>query len=102
MLAFFSVTPIDKGGENLSEYISHSLSIIKESGLDYQITAMGTIVEGEASEVFNLIQACHTKMTNLSGRVSTSIKIDDRAGATGRLRGKVNSVEKVLGEELNK
>ncbi len=83
-------------------YISHSLSIIKESGLDYQITAMGTIVEGEASEVFNLIQACHTKMTNLSGRVSTSIKIDDRAGATGRLRGKVNSVEKVLGEELNK
>ncbi len=96
MLAFFSVTPIDKNGENLSEYVAHSLTLIKESGLDYQLTAMGTIVEGDADDVFALIQACHKKMTTLSGRVSTSIKIDDRSGATGRIKGKVRSVEEKL------
>ena len=96
MLAEFSITPIDKEGKSLSEYIAKTINIIKKSGLQYELHAMGTIVEGDAEEVFDLIKKCHLNMTRFSDRVSTSIKIDDRKGATGRLKGKVASVENKL------
>ncbi len=96
MLVEFSITPIDKEGKNLSEFIAKTINIIKESGLQYELHAMGTLVEGDAGEVFELIKKCHLNMTRFSGRVSTSIKIDDRKGATGRLKGKVASVENRL------
>lgn len=93
MLAEFSITPIDKQGKGLSEYIAKTIRLIKESGLQYEFHSMGTIVEGEANEVFELIKKCHVNMTLFSDRVSTSIKIDDRKGASGRLKGKIASVE---------
>lgn len=96
MLVEFSITPIDKEGKNLSEYIAKTINIIKQSGLQYELHAMGTIVEGDAEEVFELIKKCHLNMTRFSDRVSTSIKIDDRKGATGRLKGKIASVENKL------
>ena len=96
MLVEFSITPIDKMGESLSEYIAKTINIIKKSGLQYELHAMGTIVEGDAEEVFDLIKKCHLNMTRFSDRVSTSIKIDDRKGAIRRLKGKVASVENKL------
>ena len=96
MLAEFSITPIDKAGKGLSEYIAKTINIIKESGLQYELHAMGTLVEGDAEQVFELIKKCHLNMARFSDRVSTSIKIDDRKGATGRLKGKVASVKNRL------
>jgi len=96
MLAEFSITPIDKAGKGLSEYIAKTINIIKEGGLQYELHAMGTLVEGDAEQVFELIKKCHLNMARFSDRVSTSIKIDDRKGATGRLKGKVASVENKL------
>ena len=101
MLAEFSITPIDKEGKSLSEYIAKTISIVKESGLQYELHAMGTIVEGNADEIFELIKKCHINMTNFSDRISTSIKIDDRKGTRGRLKGKVLSVEKKLKQNHN-
>ena len=96
MLVEFSIIPIDKEGKSLSEYIAKTINIIKKSGLQYELHAMGTIVEGDAEEVFDLIKKCHLNMTRFSDRVYTSINIDDRKGATGRLEGKVVSVENKL------
>jgi uncharacterized protein (TIGR00106 family) len=101
MLAFFSVAPGGKG-EHLSEYVAKSLALIEASGLDYMFGPMGTTVEGEPEEVFELIKQCHMQMREGAGRVGTSIKIDDHVGRTGRLKGKVDSVEKKLGHELKK
>jgi len=101
MLAFFSVSPGDKG-EHLSKYVAKSLELIEKSGLDYVIGPMGTTVEGEPEEVFDLIKRCHIQMREFSVRVGTSIKIDDHVGRTGRLTGKVKSVEKAIGHELKK
>ncbi|OGL42615.1 MAG: hypothetical protein A2161_04065 [Candidatus Schekmanbacteria bacterium RBG_13_48_7] len=101
MLAEFSISPLDKG-ESLSAYVSKSLEIVVNSGLPYRLTAMGTIVEGEPEEVFDLIIKCHMNMRSLSNRVSTLIKIDDRKGKTNRLEGKIQSVEQKLGINLKK
>jgi len=63
---------------------------------------MGTIVEGDWQEVMELIEKCHQKALTFSNRVYTTIAIDDFTGRTCRLKGKVDSVEKVLGKEVRK
>ena len=101
MLAEFSISPLDKG-ISLSKYVARSLELVERSGLPYKITPMGTIVEGDVDEVFDLIKRCHKRMREDCERVSTLVRIDDRAGATGRIEGKVKAVEEHLGRELMK
>ncbi len=101
MIVEFSVVPIGEG-EELAEYIAKVVEIIDTGGLSYQLTAMGTIVEGTWDDVFALIKACHQEMRQYADRVYTHIAIDDRARAEGRIRGKVEDVEEVLGRDLKK
>ncbi|HDP99851.1 MAG TPA: MTH1187 family thiamine-binding protein [bacterium] len=101
MLAEFSIAPFDKG-ESLSTYVAQIIDLIDNSGLDYRLGAMGTTVEGDCDEVFELIKACHQKMRSLSKRVITHIAIDDREGAVNRLEGKPGSIEEKLGKKLRK
>ncbi len=97
MLAEFSVAPAGlKSG--MSEYVAGILKLIRESGLDHELHAMGTIVEGEPEAVFKLIKTCHMKMREQVDRVVTTIRIDDRVGAKNRIKGKVTSVERRLGQ----
>ena len=100
MLVFMSLYPLDKGS-SLSKYVARSLDIIDSSGLDYQLTSMGTLIEGEPDQVWDLIRKCHQAMREVSGRVAAYIKIDDHVGKTGRLKGKAKSVEEKLGRKLN-
>ena len=46
----FSVSPLG-AGESVSAYVARSLEIVEQSGLDYQLHAMGTLVEGELDQV---------------------------------------------------
>lgn len=101
LLVEFSITPLDKG-ESVSQYVAHSLDIVDRSGLDYQLTAMGTLIEGEWDQVFSVIKACHQRMQEDCHRISTLIKIDYREKGKGRLSSKVESVEEKLGRPLRK
>ena len=101
MLAEFSVFRIGKG-EGLSQYVSQIIKMIDESGLEYRLNPMGTVVEGEWDQILDLIKRCHQKMRQFSTRVITNISIDDREGAVGRITGKIESVEKTLGQEVKK
>ena len=101
MIAEFSVVPVGKG-EELAELVAGVMDIIDRSGLPYQLTAMGTLVEGEWDDVLALIKECHFKMRRQGARVLTRISIDDRENAVNRLTGKVRDVEKALGRELRK
>jgi uncharacterized protein (TIGR00106 family) len=101
MVASFTVVPMGVG-ESVSHLVAESLKIVDASGLDYQLGPMQTVVEGEAEQVMATIMACHRRMRELSPRVLTTISIDDRQGATNRLRGKVADVEKQLGKTLRR
>ena len=101
MLVEFSIIPLDKG-DSLSPYIAKIIDIVDNSGLEYSLNSMGTIVEGEMDEVFELIKRCHLKMREESKRVITTIKIDDREGTKGAIKEKVNSIERLLGREVKK
>ncbi len=101
ILLEFSMSPLDKG-ESVGEYVSRSLKIIDESGVDYRLNPMGTVLEGEWDEVMVVVKQCYDKMSSDCKRITCSIKIDHREGAKGRLESKMASVEARLGKEVKK
>lgn len=99
VLLEFSMTPLDKG-DSVSAYVARSLDIVDRSGLPYQLTPMGTIVEGEWDDVIAVVTKCFETMRADCDRISTQIRIDYRTGPGGRLKSKVESVEKKVGRRL--
>jgi uncharacterized protein (TIGR00106 family) len=100
MLASFSIVPVGVG-EELKELIAELVPIIEQSGLPFALGAMQTTVEGEPEKVLEVVMACHRHMRTRAPRVLTHVTIDDREGATGRLRGKVSDVEACLGRSVS-
>ncbi|GAB6166466.1 MTH1187 family thiamine-binding protein [Thermostilla marina] len=101
VLLEFSMYPLDKG-ESLSPYVARSLDIIDQSGLEYQCHAMGTTLEGEFDQVMEVVRRCFERMSQDCNRIECIIKIDYRAGKSGRLQAKVASVEEKLGRPVKK
>jgi uncharacterized protein (TIGR00106 family) len=101
VLMDFSITPVGQG-ESVSQYVARCVEIVEHSGLEYRLHAMGTTVEGELEQVLALLERCIEAVAADCHRVSISAKLDYRQGATGRLTGKVASVEKKLGRKLKK
>lgn len=99
VLLEFSMTPLGKG-ESVSPYVARSLEIISQSGLDYRLHAMGTVLEGEWDEVLAVVTRCYEAMSVDCNRVTCSIKIDARRGASGRLVSKVRSIEEKVSSDL--
>lgn len=101
MIAQFSIVPLGVG-VSVSQYIARVINIVDESGLPYKLHAMGTIVEGDWDQVMALIKKCRDILMDEVERLLIDIKIDDRKGVTGRIEGKVKSVEEKLGRTLKK
>lgn len=95
MIAEFSVVPIG-AGESVSKYVAECLKIVRASGLKYEFTALDTILEGDYDEVMDVIGKCHKKVRSMTDRVMTTIRIDDREGATNEIERKVKSVEEKI------
>ena len=102
MIAEISVIPIGEGID-LASYVARVVKIIDESGLDYKLNAMGTVVEGDSDRIFDLIKKCHNKMLETAQRVYTTVKIDERKDKNIKMiEHKVQTVEKELGRSLKK
>jgi len=100
VLLEFAMSPFDKG-PSLSQYVARSLDIIDRSGVPYQLTPMGTILEGEWDEVMDVVRQCYERMSEDCDRISVTIKVDARKGRSGRLKAKIASVEGKVGRKLN-
>jgi len=89
----FTIVPLGTGDTSLSEYVADCHKILVASKLNYQLTAMGTIVEGELEDIMKVIMQMHeVPFENKAKRVSTSIKIDDRRDKTATMEKKVDAV----------
>ena len=99
VLLEFSMSPMDKG-ESVSDYVSRSLEIVSDSGVDYRLNPMGTVLEGEWEEVMSVVKKCYETMRSDCKRITCSVKIDYREGINGRLESKMASVENKLGKKL--
>ncbi|MER7701291.1 MTH1187 family thiamine-binding protein [Kitasatospora sp. NPDC097605] len=95
MIAAFSVTPLGVG-EDVGEAVAAAVKVVRASGLPNRTDAMFTSIEGEWDEVMPVIREAIEAVKAYSNRVSTVIKIDDRAGVTDGLTSKVATVERHL------
>jgi len=101
VLLEFSMSPLEKGA-SVGEYVARSLKIIDESGLDYRLHAIGTIIEGDVDQVLGVLKQCLEAMAADCDRITCTAKLDYRRGYSGRLQTKVTSVEEKLGRNLKK
>lgn len=99
VLLEFSMAPHGQG-ESLSAHVARILDVIDRSGVAYQLTPMGTILEGEWDEVIGVVSACFKTLQADCGRIGMNLKIDYRAGTQSRLRSKIEKVEERLGRKL--
>lgn len=97
----FSVTPLG-AGESVGQYVAKAVDVVDKSGLDYQLHAMGTVVEGDLGQLLDVLKRSIEAVSADCDRVSVSAKIDVRKGHPGAMDAKVASVEKRLGREVKK
>ena len=98
MIVEISFVPIGVG-TSLSRYIAKVIKNIEKSGLKYQLTPMGTIVEGEWNEISKLIDYSHNLIFEMGiERIITNIKIDYRLDKKSSMQDKIDSVKKKMVE----
>ena len=100
LLLELSIYPLGK--ERVGTDVARAIDIIDKSGLDYRLNAMGTVIEGEWDEVMAVAKQCFDRMAKDHRRIEFTMKGDWRHGLSGRLAGKVDDVEKMLGRPVKK
>ena len=94
VLAYVNIIPLGTRSSSLSKYIAPAIKVLKKSGLNYQITSMGTIIEGNLNEILNVVRDMHEEVFKSSIlRVVTTIKIDERRDKEASIQSKVLSLK---------
>jgi uncharacterized protein (TIGR00106 family) len=98
VLLEFAMFPTDKS-ESVSLYVSRIIQMIDNSGVNYQLTPMGTIIETNTMhEALQIVEKAYQQLSPDCNRIYSSLKFDIRKGKDNRLRGKVKSIEDKIGE----
>ena len=95
----FAILPVGCETTECKDYVTAAVQMIKDSGLNYQLTGMGTQIEAEnLEELYSAIAKAQEAVFEVGvGRVYTVIKVDDRRDLENRtLDAKVDTVEKML------
>ena len=95
----FSMIPLDKGA-SFSEYVARILAIVDQSGLDYRLNPMGTVVEGQWEDLLALLTRCFHALEQDSNRISLQVKFDYRKGSESRIESKIRSVQAKIGRQV--
>ena len=93
-----SVVPIGTATPSLSQYVARALQVVQsEPDINYELTAMGTIIEGDLERLLTLVRKMHQSAFDAGAvRVLTTVKIDDRRDKALGISSKVESVKKKL------
>jgi uncharacterized protein (TIGR00106 family) len=93
-----SVVPIGTKNTSVSSYVADCVRILKKEKLSYELTSMGTNIEGDLRDLLRIALKMHQAPFKKGAlRVLTTLKIDDRRDKKGTLSGKKRSVQKKLG-----
>jgi uncharacterized protein (TIGR00106 family) len=99
VLLDLAMFPTDKG-ESVSAYVSRIIRLIDGRGIGYRLTPMGTVMEfDDIREALRVIADAYDVLGPDCDRVYATAKFDIRKGKTGRLTGKIESVEEHLGKK---
>jgi len=98
VIAEVTVIPIGTKTPSASKYVAKAIKTLRQQkGINYQLTAMGTLLEGDMNEVFDAVKIMHESVFDEEvKRVVTRITIDDRRDKKLTIDYKVQSVIKKL------
>ncbi len=93
-----SIIPLGTETPSVSEYVARAVEVLQdEKDIKYELTAMGTIIEGELERLLALIQKMHQAVFDAGAmRVVTTVKIDERRDKSSSMRSKVESLKREL------
>lgn len=93
-IAEISVIPIGTRSTSLSSYVASCLKVLEEEAdLTHEVHGMGTIIEGDLKDIFEVILKIHEVPFQAGAlRVVTTIKIDDRRDKEASAKNKVSAV----------
>ena len=99
VIAQISIIPLGTATTSLSRYIAACINTVKQAqDISYQLTAMGTIIQGSLERILELTQKMHEVPFAMGAkRVVTTINIDDRRDKSVTIDSKVKAVSQVVG-----
>lgn len=90
------VVPIDVG-ISVSAYVAACQRVLQDAGLEHQMHAYGTNIEGDWDEVFAAVKRCHEVVHEMGAvRISSSMRIGTRTDRSQTMDDKIHSVEEKL------
>lgn len=96
VLMEMAMFPID-GTSSKSAYVARIVKMIQDSGHNYSLTPMGTIVETtDMKQALELVEKSYELLEKDCQRVYATVKFDIRKGRIDALHQKVASVEEKL------
>jgi uncharacterized protein (TIGR00106 family) len=92
-----TIVPIGISGSSLSSYVADCIRVLKEEKVPYELTAMGTNIQGELRDLFRIAQKMHQVPFKAGApRVTTTLRIDDRRDKKGTISAKKAAVQRKL------
>ena len=92
-----SVVPIGTKNTSLSSYVAECVQILKKEKVRYELTSMGTNIEGDLRNLLRIAFKMHQVPFKKGAlRVVTTLKIDDRRDKKGTLSAKKKAVQRKL------
>jgi uncharacterized protein (TIGR00106 family) len=93
-----TVLPVGTPTPSVSRFVAGAVKILqREPGIKYELTAMGTIIEGEREHLLSLANRMHLSAFKAGAvRVVTTIKIDERLDKPLTIKGKIKAVQEKL------
>ena len=86
-------------GVSVSEYVTACQKVLQQSGLEHQMHAYGTNVEGEWDEVMAAVKRCHEVVHKMGApRITTSMRLGTRTDREQTMDDKIQSVKNRLEE----
>jgi uncharacterized protein (TIGR00106 family) len=101
-IADITIIPIGTETPSVSTYVAEIQRVLQrnQDKVSYQLTPMSTLIEGELSDIFDVIQQLHeVPFSKGLMRVATNIRIDDRRDKQSTMAGKLKAVEAQLSQE---
>jgi uncharacterized protein (TIGR00106 family) len=92
------VIPLGTETPSVSKYVAEAIKALKdEKDVKYELTAMGTIIEGQLPHLLSLAHKMHDSAFNAGAmRVVTIIKIDERRDQLSTMSSKIEAVNREL------
>lgn len=94
IIAELTIVPLGGSGTGLSSYVSEAVKEIKNSGVEYQVHATGTVIEApNVEKVLEVTRKAHKAVLEAGApRVLTTLTFDERTDKEEKMSDRVKKV----------